>query len=103
MNAVNQDTAVEAIAVLMRGELAGMELLERLVHDPAEDTQRWAREIERIEASIFTLMQVAVALGVYTDVAREVVIPQHLLDAYWGIQPRRITMQPVDNADQAPR
>ena len=101
MEAVNRDTAVEAITGLLRSELASMELLARLVHNPAEDTQRWVQEIERIEASVFTLMQVAVALGIHGDVVRKVAIPRHLLDAYWGMQPRRITMQPVDNTDQA--
>ena len=41
-------------------------------------------QIEKDDERILTLMQVAQKLGVYEDVAGGVVIPQRLLDAYWG-------------------
>jgi hypothetical protein len=84
MEPISRDVAATEITDLILGTLAGLEQDEKRANDPNEDVEKWAVQIEKDDERILTLMQVAQKLGVYEDVAGVVVIPQRLLDAYWG-------------------
>jgi len=84
MENTSRDAVTKVLADLILTQLGGINSYGERANEHPVKQERMRLEKEKTEESILTLMKVADELGLYEDVARDIVIPQRIKEFYWG-------------------
>ena len=77
MENTSRDAVTKVLTDLLLTQLRGIDSYE-------ERANEYPVKKEKTEESILTLMKVADELGLYEDVVKDIGIPQHIKEYYWG-------------------